>query len=99
MGYKQVIINQCIKCADKDTAYHGRKQAWGRSQGAEGQEGFLEEAMHELDHRNGRRQPCSGESVFLTTRTAAHPAAAAGDSGEGTQHGFREKTPMRNSTS
>ena len=97
MGYKQVIINQCIKCAEKGTGYHGSKQAWGRSQGAESQEGFLEEGVLELNHRNGRMQPYSGETVFPTTRTAACPAAA-GDSGEGTQHGFREKTPVRNST-
>ena len=35
--------------------------------------------------------------LFLTTRTAARPAAA-GDSREGTQRGLREKTPVRNST-
>ena len=63
MGYKQVIINQCIKCAEKGTGYHGSKQAWGRSQGAESQEGFLEEGVLELNHRNGRMQPCSGETV------------------------------------
>ena len=63
VGYTQVIINQCIKCAEKGTGYHGRKQAWGRSQGAESQEGFLGEGVLELDHRHGRMQPCSGETV------------------------------------
>ena len=46
--------------------------------------------MLELNHRGRRMQPHSGGTVFLTKMIPACPKMGRG------QHGFREKTHMRN---